>query len=197
MAVAPVPTRFVPCCTCGTGVVVTVKEPEDVATPVVVVTVIGPVVEPGIRKKVTELEVLERMSWVTAPIVTEVTLLIFVPETVIIVPGAPLVGLKDVTVSAPVEIFAVPHGVVTLALRIVPPNGMVTLICVELMTVKEEFTPFSLTWLTPMKFAPVRVIVVPIDPEIGETLDREAASLTVTMLVVLSAQLKALVTVTE
>jgi hypothetical protein len=62
-----------------------------------------------------------------------------------IVPGAPLVGLKEFTVRAPVEMLAVPQEVVTLAFRIVPPNGRVAFICVGLTTVYVEVTPFSFT----------------------------------------------------
>jgi hypothetical protein len=177
-------------------VAVTVKIPEEVAIPVPVVITIWPLGEPGIRKKVTELEVLERTSWGVLPIVTEVAPLIFVPDTVTIEPTAPFVGLKEVTVSAPVEMLAVPQAVVTLAFSIVPLNGMVTLITFELTTVKEEFTPFSLTCVAPVKLVPTSDTVVPVVPVSGVTLESEGAFATVTVLLVLDEQLKALVTVT-
>ena len=106
----------------------TVNEPVEVAEPELVVTTIFPVTVEGMRKTSAELEVLDSTSWGLPSIVTDETFVKLLPVTVIIVPGAPLDGLKEVMPGTLVDMSAVPHSAVTLPLRITPLNGMLTLI---------------------------------------------------------------------
>ena len=61
------------------------------------VTVIGPVVEPGIMNTVAELSLLLMIICDTLPIVTDCRQARFTPVILTIVPGWPEAGLKEVT----------------------------------------------------------------------------------------------------
>ena len=65
--------------------------------PLVDVTVIGPVVEPGIMNTVAELSLFAIIICGTPPIVTDCRQAKLTPVILTIVPGCPDAGLKEVT----------------------------------------------------------------------------------------------------
>src|SRR2546421_612450 len=71
-----------------------------------------------------------------------------------------------VTVKAPL-LTPVPAAVVTLILPVVAPLGTEVLIWVSETTVKVAVVVLKVTWLAPMKFAPVIVTAVPTGPLVG------------------------------
>ena len=100
-----------------------------------------------------------------------------VPVMVTIVPGAPLVGEKELIVGAAVEVAVKSvelvamqreQGVVTLILPVVAPPGTLVLICVLETTVKVAETPSKVTLVAPVKAEPVIVTAVPFGPLVGE-----------------------------
>ena len=95
----------------------------------------------------------------------------FVPLMMTTVPLAPLVGEKDVIVGGGIKvkpvIIAVPPGVVTLILP-EAPVPTVAVIVVAFTTVNVvAATPPNMTAVAPVKFVPVIVITVPLDPLVG------------------------------
>jgi len=102
----------------------------------------------------------------------------FVPLTVTVVPGVPMVGVKPVMVGAPVEAVTVkaaalvadPPGAVTPITPVVAPVGTVATIWVVVDEVTLAETPLKVTvfWLgVVLKPVPKIVTVVPIGPLSG------------------------------
>ena len=75
--------------------------------------------------------------------------------------------VRPVTVKF-VALVAVPPGVVTLILPVVPPDGTVAVIFVDELTVKDDKTLLNVTLLTLTKLVPLIVTEVPTGPELGE-----------------------------
>ena len=92
------------------------------------------------------------------------------------VPACPLVGVKEEMVGAEAEVtvkeaveVAVPPAVVTENLPVLAPFGTVRVILLPL-TAKDVEVPFSVTFVAPVRFAPVMVTLVPGGPLAGEKL---------------------------
>src|SRR2546426_12302361 len=97
------------------------------------------------------------------------------PVIVTLVPAGPLVGEKLVIVGGGMTVkllalIAVPPDVVTLIGPVVAPLGRVVAIEVNEFTVKLAATPLMVTDVTPVKFVPVIVTLVPTGPLVGEKL---------------------------
>jgi len=98
----------------------------------------------------------------------------FVPVIVTVERGAPLVGVKLVTVGTArtvkfVALLAVPPEVVTVIGPVVAPAGTVAITC-EPLTLKVALVPLNLTAVVPVRFAPLIVTDVPTPPLPGEKL---------------------------
>jgi len=166
----------------------TVKLDDEVAVPLAVVTLIGPVVAPeGTVVLICVLLLTVKLADVPLNL-TAVAPVKFVPVTVTLVPTAPEVGLKLEIVGAPPplvvtvkldEEVAVPLGVVTLIGPVVAPEGTVAVMLVLLPTVKLADVPLNLTAVAPVKLVPVIVTLVPTAPEVGLKLEIVGALLTV------------------
>jgi hypothetical protein len=169
----------------GAGIV-TVKEVDEFAVPLGVITLMVPVVaETGTT--VVICVALTTVNVVATPLKrTAVAPVKSVPVRVTAVPTGPTVGLKEVRVGAgkgavtvkAVEETAVPAEVVTLIVPVVAAGGTVQVSWVELTTVKAADTPLKLTLLTPEKPEPVSVTAVPGGPETGEKEVMEGKELT-------------------
>ena len=71
-----------------------------------------------------------------------------------------------VTVKS-VALVAVPPGVVTVILPVVAPDGTVAVTDVAVLVVNVAVTPLNLTAVTPVRFVPVIVTLVPTGPLVG------------------------------
>ena len=71
-----------------------------------------------------------------------------------------------VTVKS-VVLVAVPPGVVTVILPVVAPDGTVAVTEVAVLVVNIAVTPLNLTAVTPVRFVPVIVTLVPTCPLVG------------------------------
>jgi hypothetical protein len=102
----------------------------------------------------------------------------FVPEIVILVPGAATVGVKLVIVGAPVGVVTVklelvvnvPAGVVMLIVPVVAPDGTVVTIWFAVAEVNVAPVPLKLTESSlrvVLKPVPYIVTVVPTGPLVG------------------------------
>lgn len=159
------------------GVPGTVKAVLLVAVPPGVVTVIRPVVAPfGTVAVIFASESTVKLADVRLNF-TVVAPVRFVPLIVTEVPGAPLVGEKDVMVGAggdvltvnSVALVPVPDGVVTEIGPDWAPFGTVAVILVSEFTVKVVADLFlNLTSVAPVKFVPLTVTTVPTGPKVGE-----------------------------
>ena len=159
---------------------ITVKLLVLLALPTVLVTVIGPLVA---KSGTVTLIWVSEIPWIEfaftgVPLkATPVVPVKLVPVMVTIVPGAPLVGEKELTVGLAVEVtvnevalvaMQREQGVVTWILPVVAPPGTLVLICVLDTTVKVAETPLKVTLVAPVKVEPVIVTGVPFDPLVGE-----------------------------
>ncbi len=155
---------------------ITAKLLELVAVPLGVVTEMGPVVAPaGTVAVIWVAEFTANMA--ERPFnFTAVAPVRFVPVMVTVVPTFPEVGekLEMVGVTPPdtvklVLLVPVPLGVVTEMRPVVAPVGTEAMICVGEVTEKvDAATLLNLTEVTPTKFVPVMVTMVPTGPEVGE-----------------------------
>jgi len=140
-------------------------KPATVAVPPGVVTVILPVApEATTAVIVVELTTVKEDA-ATAPKLTAVAPVKFVPVIVIVAPVAPLFGVKDVIEGDAINIKpdndAVPPGVVMLTFPDVP-KPITAVIVVAFTTVNEDAgVPPKATPLAPVKFVPVIVMVAP------------------------------------
>ena len=66
-----------------------------------------------------------------------------------------------------VALVAVPPGVVTVILPVVAPDGTVAVTDVAVLVVNVAVTPLNLTAVTPVRFVPVIVTLVPTGPLVG------------------------------
>src|SRR3989442_952849 len=111
----------------------------------------------------------------------------FVPVIVTLAPAGPLVGEKLVIVGGGMTVkllalIAVPPDVVTLIGPVVAPLGRVVAIEVDEFTVKLAATPLMVTDVTPVKFVPAIVTLVPTGPLVGEKLVIVGGGMTVKLL---------------
>ena len=108
---------------------------------------------------------------VTPPNRTAVAPVKFVPVIVIVAPVAPVVGVNDEIIGGGININpandAVPAGVVTLTLPVAPAPTMAVMLVEEFTTNDAAATPPKLTAVTPVKFVPVIVTVVPVPADVG------------------------------
>jgi hypothetical protein len=147
-----------------------------VAVPPAVVTVILPVVAPeGTVPVILVDEFTVKEEAATLLNLTAVAPVKFVPLMVTEVPTGPEVGEKELIVGLggavtlkPVELVAVPTGVMTRILPSVAPEGTAAVILVEEFTVNPADTLLNVTELTLSKFVPLIVTEVPTGPEAGE-----------------------------
>src|SRR5439155_364172 len=153
------------------GAGITVKAVALVAVPPGVVTLMSPVVAPlGTVAWMAVGEVTEKLTALVPLNVTAVVPVKAVPLIVTVLPTAPLVGVKLVSVGAgitvkAVALVAVPPGVVTLIWPLVAPLGTVAAIEVEEVTVKlTALVPLNVTAVVPVKAVPLIVTVVPTAP---------------------------------
>jgi hypothetical protein len=103
-----------PCCIAGFGVGVTVKLFAVVAEPAAFVTVITPVVAPGMTYPTSFVAELEIIRADLPPIITDCAFSRLVPFIVTRVPAGPFTGLKEVIVKGGVTVnSALPQVVVT------------------------------------------------------------------------------------
>src|SRR5207247_2499415 len=150
----------------------TVKLAALLAVPAEVVTLIGPVVEPvGTVAVIVVAEATVKLA--LAPLnSTALAPVKLVPLIVTLVPTGPLAGVKLVTVGGLMTVkllalLAVPSGVVTPIGPLVAPAGTVAVIVVAEPTVKLAFVPLNCTPVTPVKFVPLIVTLVPTGPLAG------------------------------
>jgi len=161
----------------------TVKLEALVPVPAGVVTEIGPEVAFVGTCVVIEAEETTVNDETLTPLnFTAVAPLKFKPVIVTEAPTAPLVGLKDVTLGATVNVpllVPVPDAVVTLILPVVAPDGTDVAIWVAEVTVKVALVPLKVTAVAPVKFEPVIVTDVPAAPLVGvnEVIEGTAAML--------------------
>ncbi len=159
------------------GGAVTVKTPVCTSLQPVLLSVIGPVTAPA--GTVVTIWVPLFVMIVAATLLlnlTAVTPFRFVLVIVTVVPAGPLAGLMPLTVGQAVVEVTVKTGVATLlhpALLIViaplaAPVGTMTMICVSVSEVIVAVTLLvNFTLLTPVKFAPVMVTLLPTAPLVG------------------------------
>jgi hypothetical protein len=152
---------------------ITVKLFALVAAPPGVVTLIGPeVAAAGTVARIEVAEVTVKLA------VTPLKLTLLAPPKLVplirtLVPTAPLVGAKLVTVGGPgntvksVGLLAAPPGVVTVIRPVVAAAGTVAWIVVDEVTVKLAFAPLKVTLLAPSKFVPLIWTLVPTGPLVG------------------------------
>jgi hypothetical protein len=163
----------------GLGGVVTSKFLELVAVPPGVVTRILPSAAPDGTVAVILVEEFTVNEAEALLNVTLLTLTKLVPLIVTEVPTGPELGEKELIVGAggevtskPLELVAVPPGVVTRILPSVAPEGTVAVIFVEEFTVKDAETLLNVTAEVvkplPLKLVPLMVTEVPTGPEAGE-----------------------------
>jgi hypothetical protein len=145
-----------------------VKLALEMAVPYEVRTEIGPVVAFDGTVAVICVELITLPEVIPClPKATPFTLLKFVPVMVTNVPMVPLTGVNDVTVGGRSTVkladeVAVPDGVVTEIGPFAALDGILAVICVEPLTVKEAAaTPPKSTAVAPVKFVPVIVTSVP------------------------------------
>lgn len=153
-----------------------VKLAVEVVLPLGVVTLILPVVAPFGTVAVIFVALFTVKEAAVPLNETAVAPIRFVPLIVTEVPACPLVGAKEETVGAEAEVtvkeaveVAVPPAVVTENLPVLAPFGTARVILLPL-TAKDVAAPFSVTFVAPVRFAPVMVTLVPGGPLAGEKL---------------------------
>ncbi len=158
------------------GGAVTVKLVAEEAVPPGVVMAMGPVAAPAGTVVVTCVALLTVKVAAVPLKVTAVAPLRFVPVMVTVDPARPLVGAKPVivgaggvTVKLAAEV-AVPPAVTTLIFPLVAPAGTEVEIWVALPTTKVATVPLNLTLVVPVRFVPVMVTAMPVEPLLGEKL---------------------------
>jgi hypothetical protein len=138
-----------------------------------VVTLIGPVVAPlgtVVEIWLSELTVYFAVVPLKATLVVPVN-----PEPTIVTPafGAPLAGVKLLITGGPmtlkvVELVPVPADVVTVMAPVVAVSGTTTVIWLFESTVNElAEVPLKPTAVAPVKFEPLTVTLVPVEPLVG------------------------------
>jgi len=147
-----------------------VKVPAEVAVPPNVVTETAPVV-PLATTAVMLVALPVKDVAAVPPKLTAVAPVKLVPVMVTVAPIAPMVGVKEVMVGAGINVnparVAVPLGVVTLTLPVVPPDTKAVML-VALTTVTEvPSVPPKLTAVAPVKLVPVMLTVVPVPADAG------------------------------
>lgn len=155
----------------------TVKFVVLVAVPPGVVTVILPVVAPvGTVAVICVGELTVKVVAATPLNFTDVAPVKFVPVITTDVPTAPLVGVNELIVGTAftVKLIALEPQPVAFRTRIGPlvaPAGTTTLRLVAVgVPVGTVWAVPNRTAVTPLRFVPVSVTVVPIVPELGDTL---------------------------
>src|SRR3989441_9139816 len=169
----------------------TVKLLALVAVPPDVVTLIGPVVAPLGRVVAIEVDEFTVKLAATPLMVTDDTPVKFEAAIVRLVPTGALVGEKLVIVGGGMTVkllalIAVPPDVVTLIGPVVAPLGRVVAIEVDEFTVKLAATPLMVTDVTPVKFVPAIVTLVPTGPLVGEKLVIVGGGMTVKLLALIA-----------
>jgi len=155
----------------------TVKLPVEVAVPLGVVTLILPVIAPFGTAAVIWVGLFTVKDAAVPLNATAVAPVRFVPLIVTDVPACPLVGVKLEMVGADAEVtvnvvaeLAVPPAVVTENFPLLAAVGTVAVIRVALFTENDAAVPLSVTCVAPVRFAPLRITVVPTGPVAGEKL---------------------------
>jgi hypothetical protein len=156
------------------GAGMTVKMLEVMNVPFVVVTLIGPVEAPAGKVAVMRVEV-NVPAELTPLNFTLVKPPKFAPSMITVAPTPPLVGVKLLTFGSCVTLklavlVAVPVDVVTVIRPVVALAGTVAVICVTEITVNAALTPLNFTLVTPVKFAPLITIELPVAPLEGARL---------------------------
>jgi hypothetical protein len=169
-----------------TGTGMTVKEPDEVAGPAGLVTMIGPVLAPVGTVAVSSVsEWTVKLLAGTSPNCTAVTLVNPLPVTVTTVPTGPEVGVKPLIAGAKMIVkwvgeIAVPAGLVTVISPVVALGGTVAVSCVSELTVKlVAGKPLNWTAVAPVNPLPVTVTTVPNGPEAGVKLLITGTTITV------------------
>ena len=161
--------------------VVTIKSVALVAVLPATATVIFPVVVPNGTAVVILVAVLA-VTLAVIPLNCKVLLagvvLKFVPVMVTVVPIEPAAGVKEVMVGKAgvvtvklVALVAVLPATATVIVPVVAPVGTVVVILVSVLAVTVADVPLNVTVLLAgviLKFVPVIITVVPIEPEGGE-----------------------------
>ena len=113
-----------------------------------------------------------KLATVVPPQPTAVAPLKLVPVITIDAPLAAEVGLKPmivglvINVNVPVEV-AVPLGVVTLMVPVLPLPTTAVIIVAELTVKLAAVVPPKLTAVAPVRFVPFIVTTVPLAPDVG------------------------------
>src|SRR5260370_25602960 len=144
--------------------------------PLVVVTLMGPVVAPaGTVAVICDEEFTVGLEEAVPLKATPVTLTKFAPVMTTLLPIAPLPGLNPLITGSVVTVksealWAVPFGVVTEIFPDVAPEGTVAVIWVAELTVNVfRAVPLNFTLVAPVKVAPEMVKTVPPFPLAGGT----------------------------
>jgi hypothetical protein len=171
---------------------VTVNIAVLVAVPVAVVTLIGP--EPALGGTVAAIWVPEfttKMAFVPLNL-TALPLEKLAPVMITETPEMPFAGVNrrmlgsNFTVNT-AELTAVLAGMVTAIGPVAAESGTVTAILVEELIVKADDWPLNVTAVAPVKFAPVIVTLVPVDPVTGEKAEIRGATVKALRLVAVPA----------
>jgi len=157
--------------TLPTAVTTSKVNPDFVAVPPGVVTLIFPVVPDPTTAVILVDELTANDDAAVPPKLTEVAPVKFVPVIVIVAPVVAEIGLKDEIVGAGINVnpvfVAVPAGVVTLTFPDAP-EPTTAVIVVELTTANDAAaTPPKLTEVAPLRFVPVTVTVTPVAAVVG------------------------------
>ena len=142
-----------------------------VAAPAGVASVILPLFAPLGTTAVTWVSLTNAKVAAVPLNVTEMTPVKRDPLIVTVLPTSPLFGLMPailgpLTVNVP-GLVAVPAGVTSVILPVVAPLGTTAVTLVALTNVKGAEVPLNATELTPVKFVPLIVTVVPTPPPFG------------------------------
>jgi hypothetical protein len=78
-----------------------------------------------------------------------------------------LIVAKGFATENPVDVDAVPFGVVTVIRPLVAPLGTVVTICDEVFDVIEAAVPLNVTEVAPLSPVPLTVTLVPTGPDVG------------------------------
>jgi len=146
-------------------------KPVAVVVPPGVVIVILPVAPVPITALIVVELITVKEDAATAPKLTAVAPVKFVPVIVIVAPVAPLFGVKEVIVGGAINVNpekdAVPPGLITLTFPD-EPEPTTAFIVVEFTTVNDDAAvPPNVTAVAPVKFVPVIVTVAPGAAEAG------------------------------
>jgi len=146
-------------------------KPANVAVPPGVVTLTLPAAPMPTTAVILVPELTVNEEAATPPKLTAVAPAKFVPDIVIDVPAAPLVGVNDVIVGAGINVnaanVAVPLVVITVTLPDAPVPTTAVILVDELTVKDEAATPPILTEVAPVRLVPVIVIIAPGPPLVG------------------------------